>query len=245
MGIKTSHLGFVWEREHSTYIMSHHGFSFLSKVGTTHSTPRALTPLLLWASLCSQQPFRVYLGEGGLRIRHLQNQPFRVLGGDSTYIMISAFFQSLERLIPLQGLLLISCFGHPYAHSSHLGFIWGRGFRMGGLVGFQKKPFRVYLGVNILLTSSCQLSVKVWTDSAHSKGSYSSFALGILPGITSAKRRPTGKKRTASEVPAQLRARKQAARQDKTTDKGEKQANPQKTHKEAGQQKPELPPPSR
>ena len=127
MGIKTSHLGFVWEREHSTYIMSHHDFSFLSKVGTTHSTPRALTPLLLWASLCSQQPFRVYLGEGGLRIRHLQNQPFRVLGGDSTYIMISAFFKSLERLIPLQGLLLISCFRHPYAHSSHLGIIWGRG----------------------------------------------------------------------------------------------------------------------
>ena len=119
---------------------------------------------------------------------------------------------------------------------------------MGGLVGFQNKPFRVYLGVNILLTSSCQLSVKVWTDSAHSKGSYSSFALGILPGITSAKRRPTGQKRTASEVPAQLRARKgtpasSTARQD--NGQRREASQPQKTHKEAGQQKPELPPPSR
>ena len=181
MGIKTSHLGFVWEREHSTYIMSHHGFSFLSKVGTTHSTPRALTPLLLWASLCSQQPFRVYLGEGGLRIRHLQNQPFRVLGGDSTYIMISAFFQSLERLIPLQGLLLISCFGHPYAHSIR-----------------QAEADR--------------------TEKDSKRG----------PSTTESEEGNPGKQH------------------GKTRQRTEERSKPTpKTHKEAGQQKPELPPPSR
>ena len=164
----------------------HHDFSSLSKLGTTHSTPRTLTHLLLWASLCSQQPFMVHLGEGG--------------------------------------------------------------FRMGELMGFRTSHlYRFFLGGNIPLTSSCQLSVKVWNDSAHSKGSYSSFALGILPGVTSAKQRLTGQKRTASEVPAQLRARKgtpasSTARQD--NGQRREASQPQETHKEAGQQKPELPPPS-
>ena len=33
-------------------------------------------------------------------------------------------------------------------------------------------PLRVYLGVNILLASSVQPSVRRWNDSCHSKGSY-------------------------------------------------------------------------
>ena len=58
---------------------------------------------------------------------------------------------------------------------------------------------RIFWGT-ILLTSSFQLVFKGWNDSLHSKRSYSVF--GRKPG--------------------------QAARQDKITDKGEKQVNPKK-----------------
>ena len=52
----TSHLGLIWGG-HSTYIIIstdlHHHFSFLSKVGTTHSTLMSLTRLFPWEILCS------------------------------------------------------------------------------------------------------------------------------------------------------------------------------------------------
>lgn len=54
VGFRTNHLEFILGGE--TFYLHHH-FSFLPKVGTTHSTLRALTRLLPWATFCSQQPF--------------------------------------------------------------------------------------------------------------------------------------------------------------------------------------------
>ena len=52
---------------------------------------------------------------------------------------------------------------------------------LGERCGFQNQPLRVYFGWgSILLTSSFQFSSQSWNDSFHSKGSYSSLALGNL-----------------------------------------------------------------
>ena len=55
----TSHLGFIWG---AFYL--HHHFSFLSQVGTTHSTLMSLTRLFLWEILCSTSHLGFIWGEG-------------------------------------------------------------------------------------------------------------------------------------------------------------------------------------
>ena len=114
----------------------------------------ALTPLLPWASLCSQQPFRVYLG-GGEGLRHTPCSIWGLLGrglmaltpllpwasyAHSSHLgfiwegwegLRPSIWGLLERgtffsfLSLWVGFLLLSCLGPPYAHSSYLGFIWG------------------------------------------------------------------------------------------------------------------------
>ena len=65
----TSHLGLIWGG-HSTYIIIstdlHHHFSFLSKVGTTHSTLMSLTRLFPWEILCSTSHLGFIWGGSGL-----------------------------------------------------------------------------------------------------------------------------------------------------------------------------------
>ena len=72
----------------------------------------ALTPLLPRPP-CAHRQFSVYLGGGG-SLRPTRCSIWCLLGRGTFFSFLSLWW-----------LLLLSCLGHPYAHSSHLGFIWG------------------------------------------------------------------------------------------------------------------------
>ena len=123
-------------------------------------------------------------------------------------------------------MLLASCF-----QLSFLGLIWGTGGSELAISGLRR-------GENILPTLSFEFSFKSWNESFHSSGSYSSLPLEPWNILCSSSHLGLiwvdlgGRVRfvlTTSLVLSQA---------------GEEQASPQETHKEAGQQKPELPPPS-
>ena len=73
------------DRKTSTYIIMSASFRRLEQM--TQPTLRGLTFLLPWPSLCSQQPFRVYLGGGGRSIPAIYgNSHLGLIGGWNFYL---------------------------------------------------------------------------------------------------------------------------------------------------------------
>ena len=84
------------DRKTSTYIIMSAFFRRLEQM--TQPTLRGLTFLLPWPSLCSQQPFRVYLGGGGRSIPAIyRNSHLGLIGGWNFYLHHHVSFLSKVR----------------------------------------------------------------------------------------------------------------------------------------------------